>query len=70
MNAAGPWRYDVENAPKDGRDVLGEFVVANQPITMAVRWDVKRLFWGNDCFSLTNKQMLAFAELNLPEVLE
>lgn len=65
--AAGPWRYDVENAPKDGSDVWGEFVIGTQVMKMAVRWDIKRKFWRNDYFSLMGNQLHAFATVNLPE---
>lgn len=61
MPAAGPWRFDVENAPKDGTEVLvavdsgGPIIFVVGPITEA---------------DLRLTPIIAFATINPPETQE
>ena len=68
MPAAGPWRYDVVNVPRDGSDVLCEFVEVGCELHVAAGWSNDHQAWF-DGFgrSYSNLLLTAFAPLNPPE---
>lgn len=68
--AAGPWRTDVENAPRDGSDILGYFSNFGNPVMRRSAWESQGGFWGGkDCFpGFAPDELLAFAVPNPPQV--
>jgi hypothetical protein len=68
-NAAGPWCYDVENAPKDGSNVLCQFNEVGCDMEIVVFWSGRFNRWF-DGFgrSYEHNLLRAFASINAPEV--
>ena len=68
--AAGPWRTDVDNAPRDGSDILGYFSNFGNPVMRRSAWESQGGFWGGkDCFpGFAPDELLAFAVPNPPQV--
>lgn len=66
--AAGPWRTDVENAPKYGSDVLCQFEELGCVLQVVVAWSNDHWAWF-DGFgrSYDNILLTAFAIINPPE---
>jgi len=65
--AAGPWRTDVENAPKDGSKVM--LAWGSERIGIAVfYWDNDANVWvdGNGSY-VEHEYVIAFATINQPE---
>lgn len=63
--AAGPWRTDVANAPKDGRKILGTFDSAFGEYVMRGWWEPEFKYWKTDtgyCFIAS--KLIAFADYN------
>lgn len=65
--AAGPWRTDVENAPKDGSEVM--LAWGSEKLGVSVfHWDKENDVWsdGSDGY-VENEYIRAFAAINPPE---
>ena len=70
--AAGPWRTDVENAPKDGSEIIGWFVrLPNYHDMILVRWCNDFEAWSHIGlgFARQNSTLIAFAVPNPPQVM-
>lgn len=68
LAAASPWRYDVENAPKDGTNILlywNHPLLDGTKITRYMRWDGG--VWTDGDLSVTGRWVIAFATINQPE---
>ena len=66
--AAGPWRYDVENVPKNGERFLGVFMGEyDLPYIAVVNWH-PGYEWFESKWAAGLKPLLAWAEINQPEV--
>lgn len=66
--AAGPWRYDVVNAPRDGSEVLCEFHRCEKVIITPATWQSLGRYWGTFTdATFEPKHLRAFATLNPPE---
>ena len=67
--AAGPWRTDVENAPRDGSDVWGKFEEVGTELHVSVGWSNDHYAWI-DGFgrSYSDTLLTAFAVPNPPQV--
>lgn len=69
MPAAGPWRYDVENAPKDGSEILLAWRdCIGEPHCESFHWDADDNVWINgDGGFIEDSGIRAFAAINQPE---
>lgn len=65
--AAGPWRTDVENAPRDGSEIAGEFGVLGSKERHFVVWHPGSGSWRSPSEKLSNDALLAFAIPNPPQ---
>ena len=65
--AAGPWNYDMSQAPKDGRDlfILIEYKKGQDIWTDVADWHLDE--WRGEGQSYHPDEVIAFAELRLPE---
>lgn len=67
MPAAGPWRYDVENAPKDGSEILLAWETS-RPFIDLMHWDSSIEKWNDDSDNpLEAGRVFAFVTINPPE---
>lgn len=66
--AAGAWRYDVENAPKDGSEIAAEFDVLGFRERHFVVWHPGSGSWESPSEKLPNDAIRAFATINPPEI--
>ena len=68
--AAGPWRTDVENAPKDGSEVLLAWRdCIGEPHCESFHWDADDEVWINgDGGFIEDSGIRAFATINQPEI--
>lgn len=67
--AAGPWRYDVENAPKDGSEVWLYWHNPGDPEckrTTTASWSID--LWSGHMHYVLDSWLIAFAIPNLPQV--
>jgi len=67
MPAAGPWRTDVENAPKDGSEIAAEFNVLGAIERHFVKWHSGSGSWESPSEKLPDDALRAFATINRPE---
>lgn len=72
MNAAGPWRDDVENIPKDGNSVfafvLHPFYPARNPMPTSVRYEEELDWWlAEGLGNIRLSHVVAWAVINPPE---
>lgn len=71
--AAGPWRYDVENAPKDGTYIQGMFK-NNHPLSTSGKslipglWHKDEKCWDTMEGYFHQDDLVAFAVPNPPQV--
>lgn len=64
--AANPWRYDVENAPRDGSVIMADFGCHGEPTNIhIVHWDGE--WWSNKDREFECSLIRAFAAINQPE---
>jgi hypothetical protein len=62
MPAAGPWRYDVENAPRDGRWIVGYFDFIDGTNLYCGKWVIDE--WRDAYnYRLSDSQLRAFATI-------
>lgn len=66
--AAGVWRYDVENAPKDGSEIAAEFDVLGTTERHFVKWHSGSGSWESPSEKLPDDALRAFATINQPEI--
>ena len=65
--SAGPWRYDVEDAPKDGSEIAAEFDVLGTIERHFVKWHHGSGSWESPSEKLPNDTLRAYAIVNQPE---
>lgn len=67
MPAANPWRYDAENAPKDGSIIMADFGCHGEPLNIhIIHWDGD--WWSNKHREFEYSLLRAFATINPPEI--
>lgn len=67
--SAGPWRYDVENAPKDGSEVLLAIRINDEDFCLVGKWHENYRFWSTSTGLMPqDKDVSAFATINQPEI--
>ena len=66
--AAGPWRTDVKNAPKDGSEIWIEAKGGPEIFRAVAKWSVIYSFWAAGGAMLQDSDLRAFAIPNAPEV--
>lgn len=66
--AAGPWRFDVENAPKDTAEIVGSFEGHYGPKMLVAYWDFASERWRTANGDYDADLLLAWTDINPPEV--
>ena len=66
--AAGPWRTDVENAPRDGSEVLLAWANNGNVYTETLCWNEIDEVWRNEDEGVLIIPPFAFATINPPQV--
>lgn len=66
--AAGPWRRDVDNAPRDGSEVLLAWANNGNVYTETLCWNEIDEVWRNEDEGVLIIPPFAFATINPPQV--